>query len=396
MDDAPFLIAGGGLGGLTLALALARQGQYSIVIEQRTSVEEVGAGIQLSPNVSRLLLSLGLGPALERVAGTPQRLEVHAAGSGNVLGHMELGPNIEERFGAPYLTVHRADLHTILLDAVRASGKTKLAFGRSVSALDQSDPHGVVIRCDSEMTQEHVTGRALIGADGSRSRVAQLLGDSSPLRFRGHMAWRTTIPAEIWPQDVSKEISGLWLGAGAHLVHYPVRKGRLINLVAITADRTNRPGWAYPGDPEIINQRFKTWHSPIRAAIAAAEHWTVWSLFDRGPRQRWSINRATLLGDAAHPVLPYLAQGAALAIEDAIILARLLSRTPDQCARAFQTYETLRKPRTTRVQSEARRNGNIYHLPWPLSDARDYVIRRTQFETRYDWLYGYQADTLDI
>ena len=390
MPDNPILIAGGGIGGLTTALALARIRQPSIVIEQRTGIDEVGAGIQLSPNASRILIDLGLGPALAKVAAEPQNLNVRSGKSGKILGRMPLGVAMHNRYGAPYWTIHRADLQTVLLDAVRGSDYIRLAFGRTVAAIEENSAASVTIRCDSQSASEHVTGKALIGADGIWSNVARLIGDTSKPEFRRHIAWRGLVARKDWPADLATDATSLWLGPGAHLVHYPIRCGEFINLVAVTSDHDNQPGWARAGDPLMLQKRFATWHPDAIRAFKAPQEWTIWSLFDRPPRNIRSDNRVALLGDAVHPVLPFLAQGAALAIEDADVISAELSKHRQNPEVAFAAYADIRRPRSAKIQATARRNGDIYHLTWPLSVARDMAMSRINFAEQYSWIYDWQ------
>jgi len=391
MTDHPILIAGAGIGGLTLALALARVGLSSITIEQRTRVEEIGAGIQLSPNASRILIGLGLGAALEKAAAEPKRLSIRASKTGEMLGGMSLGDTMRSRYDAPYFTLHRADLQTILLDAVRGSDRARLAFGRNVSAIHENGDLNVTIECQSATTSERVIGTALVGADGLWSNVAGLIGDQSKPEFRRHIAWRGLVSRHDWPKSLPTDETCLWLGSGGHVVHYPIRGGEMMNVVAVTSDPENKPGWSRRGDAAKIMNRFSTWNPSLQSALAAVGDWTIWSLFDRRPRSNWSNNRVTLLGDAAHPVLPFLAQGAALAIEDAFVLASGLAAATDNPAAAFATYEAQRKPRSAKIQAESRRNGSIYHMGWPLSFARNLAMSRIKVADRYDWIYGWQA-----
>jgi len=390
MPDNPILIAGGGIGGLTTALALARIGQPTILIEQRTRIDEVGAGIQLSPNASRILIDLGLGPALAKVVAEPQRLTVRSAKSGKVLGRMPLGEAMRGQYGAPYWTIHRADLQTILLDAVRGSDHIRLAFGRTVAEIEDNSASSVTIRCDSQSASESVTGKALIGADGIWSNVARLMGDMSKPEFHRHIAWRGLVARKDWPTDLASDETGLWLGSGAHLVHYPIRRGEFINLVAVTSDPDNQPGWSRAGEPSVLQKRFSSWHPDAVRAIKAAQEWTIWSLFDRPPRSQWMDNRVVLSGDAAHPVLPFLAQGGALAIEDAHVLSAELSKDRGNPITAFAAYADLRKQRSTKIQAAARRNGDIYHMRWPLSIGRDLTMARMNLAEHYSWIYDWR------
>ena len=389
MDDHAILVAGAGIGALTFALAASRLGIRTTLIERRTKVEEVGAGIQLSPNASRILIDLGLGPAVTRLSAEPERLHVRDGRTGTTLSSMKLGSAMRDAYGAPYLTLHRADLQTILLDAVRGDANARLVFGRKVTRIE-STPSNVTVATESASGGETFRGRALIGADGLWSTVAHLIGDRTKPVFSKNTAWRGTIPRAAWPTTLPATETGLWLGPDAHIVHYPIRGGALMNIVAITADKTGEEGWNRPGDLALLQARFKNWSAPLRAALAAVPEWQIWSLYDAPPRPVWSTGNVTLFGDAAHPVLPFLAQGAALAIEDSAVLVREISRSPHDLARAFAAYETARKPRTARVQAAARQNASTFHAAWPISAARNFVMRRTDLAKRYAWLYGWQ------
>lgn len=386
------LIAGAGIGGLTAALAFARAGLPVTVLEKRTRVEEVGAGIQLSPNASRVLIDLGLGPALGRVAGEPERLRVRQGQGGGAIVDMPLGETMRERFGAPYWVVHRADLQTVLLDAVRGQSNVRLLFGRDVKSVDQ-EGRQVVVSAEAASGPETWRGRLLVGADGLWSRIAPALGDATEADFSGYVAWRGTMATEEAPPPFRRRETGLWIGPDAHVVHYPLRGGKLVNVVAVIGDRNSEPGWSRPGDPMVFQRRFRGWSRELAVLFDKVPEWQVWSLFDRPPRERWVKGRVALLGDAAHPVLPFLAQGGALAIEDAAVLVREVLARPDYTEEALTAYEQARRPRAKRVQSGARANGRHYHMPLPFSLARDFVLRRlggTGLLDRYQWLYEWK------
>jgi salicylate hydroxylase len=391
--DRPTLIVGAGIGGLTLALSLARRGRDVILIERRTALEEEGAGIQLSPNASRVLIGLGLAKPLARIAGEPDRLVVRRGRTGAILAAAPLGGTMRRRFGAPYCVAHRADLQMILLDAVRALPQVRILFGRSIEAIRSVDD-AVEADIMGATGIETLTGQALIGADGLHSRVAVLLGDASEPAFHGHVAWRGTFDAARMPEGIAAGDTGLWLGPGAHLVHYPLRGGSRINVVAVVGNKSaETPGSPGEGEAAGPAERFEAWARPARALLDAVEAWRAWPLYDRASRKSWTVGRATLLGDAAHPVLPFLAQGGALAIEDAVVLAAELT-SADDAVTAMKRYEASRRPRVERVQRTARRNGRTYHLGFPLDLARDIVIGRTgeRLTDRYDWIYGWTPE----
>ncbi|WP_460451848.1 FAD-dependent monooxygenase [Alsobacter sp. SYSU BS001988] len=390
----PILIAGAGIGGLTAAITLARAGRQVAILERRTRVEEVGAGIQLSPNASRVLAGLGLGAALSRAAGEPERLVVRSGRSGRLLSEMPLGDAMRRRHGAPYLLVHRADLQMALLDVARSDPNIRLAFGRTVTSVD-TEGDEVSVAVEAAGGPETVRGSLLIGADGLWSRVAPAIGDHTEAEFIGHVAWRATVPAEAAPAALRAQETGLWLGRDAHVVHYPLRGGRVVNIVAVMRDRDAARGWSRPGDPAVFAARFRGWAPQLRDLLAAAPEWQVWSLFDRAPRQTWAAGRVALLGDAAHPVLPFLAQGGALAIEDAAVLARELARAPHDVPAALAAYQADRRPRARQVQAAARQNGRAYHMGFPLTVGRDLVLRGLSGQgmlKRYDWLYGWKPE----
>ncbi|MCP8940334.1 FAD-dependent monooxygenase [Alsobacter sp. SYSU M60028] len=389
----PILIAGAGIGGLTAALALARAGQSVTLLEKRTRLTEVGAGLQLSPNASRVLIGLGLGPALARAACEPDRIVVRRGGDAATLAEMPLG-RMRERFGAPYYVIHRADLQTILFDAVRGTSGIRLAFGREV-ALAETVEAGVRVTSQTAGGPETLTGNCLIGADGLWSRVARAMGDDSEPDFIGYVAWRGTMPIEAAPVAFRGTQTGLWLGRGCHVVHYRVSGGRQLNVVAVLHDANSEPGWSREGDAAAFRARVGPWAAPaLRELIEAVPEWQVWSLFDRRPRKRWIKGRVALLGDAAHPVLPFLAQGGACAIEDAAVLADLVAENPSDPAAALPAYELLRRPRASALQAAARKNGRIYHMAGPMALARDFVMRRKGGEALmrgYDWVYSWTA-----
>lgn len=383
-------VAGGGIAGLATALALAGTGVTVTVLEAAATLSEAGAGIQLSPNATRILRRLGL---LERVAARsvrPERVRIRRGRDGADLAAIPLGASAEARYGAPFLVVHRADLQAVLLDAVRAEPRITLVTGAPVTAV-VADPAGVAVTAGGASLRMH----GLVGADGLHSRVRRLLApEGDPLRFSGRTAWRSLVPAAHAPIQARLPASTLWLGTGAHLVHYPVRDGTLINVVAILQDRWSRipeaDDWAIPGEPDRLLHAFASWAEEARALLRAAPGWRVWPLMERQPLACWSRGRVTLVGDAAHPMLPFLAQGAAQAIEDAGALAVAVAAAPDFAA-AAAAYDRARRPKATRVQTQSTRQGAVYHLGRPAALARDAVFRMlgpARLRARYDWLYG--------
>lgn len=383
-------IVGAGIGGLTAALALARTGRRVTVIERRTGFSEVGAGLQLSPNANQALSNLGLAPAIARAASEPSRVLVRSIENGRRIGEVALGRFMRERFGKPYLVIHRADLQTILLDAVRGQKGVRLLMGRSVSALRQ-DADGATLTLErAGGAQEEITSDVIVGADGIWSKVRPLLGDVRQPGFHGHVAWRATIPRSEAPPELAGDETGLWLGPTGHVVHYPIANGKQINIIAIQKRNTPVTGWAEPGDPAELLRSFAQVRYPLRTLLEAPESWLLWSLYDL-PAKSMAWGRVALLGDAAHPVLPFLAQGAALAIEDAAVLASALANA-GPIERALQSYARQRLPRVQRLQRTARKNGSVYHAGTLVSIGRNLVMGRLGPEgmtNRYEWIYGW-------
>ena len=388
------IIAGAGIGGLTAALALAQRGFPVAVFDQAQRLEEAGAGLQLSPNASRILLALGLGRRLQPQVVVPEELRVRDARTARVLARAPFGATAAERYDAPYWVIHRGDLQTVLLDAVREHPDIALVLGTRVENFTQ-DSEGVTITARAARPFEQ-RGLALIAADGLWSSLRERIGDRQTPRFARHTAWRALVPADAVIPDQRAPAIDLWLGSNAHLVHYPVRSGALINIVAIIRDDWREPGWSAPGERADILSRYPAaaWSPAARAVLAAPRHWAKWALYDRAPLAHWGQGAVTLLGDAAHPMLPYLAQGAAMAIEDAAVLAQQLADTPHDPAGAMRRYERQRQRRTARTQRAARRNGAIYHMAGPAAFLRMLALTamgRHRLLTSYDWLYGWKA-----
>lgn len=382
----PVLIAGGGIGGLSSAIALAREGIEATVLERSTFTEESGAGIQLGPNATRILRALGVLDLLLPSVCRPEAIWLFDGLSGRRLAEVPLGETAERRYGAPYITLHRAELHAGLRAAADAAAPVSLTSGFDVSGIDANGELGV-----TDLDGTGLQGSSLIGADGLWSTVRKWMAPDAKLAFSGATAFRALVPRAQLQAPFDAPVVGLWLGPRAHLVHYPVRAGEALNVVAVMDGGQEAQGWNRTTDASALHAGFTRWCKESKSLLDRAEDWRAWSLFSLAPLRHWSRGAVTLLGDAAHPVLPYLAQGAGLAIEDAATLAKCLARAPDDPANAFRTYDAARRRRALRVQNTARRFGWAYHMRGPARLARNASLRVRSQEAalrQFDWLYG--------
>ena len=392
------LVAGAGIGGLAAALALARKGFGVTVLEQSTQFGDVGAGIQISPNASRLLAGWGLLPALEAMAVRPEALEIHSHASGRLLFRSALGEQAVQRYGAPYLHLHRADLHRVLLDAARGEAAIAIHADSRVERVEHVGQGAEAVRVETAQGQRH-QGDLLIGADGIRSVVRSALFGPEQPRFTGNVAWRGLVPIEALAPALRRRVAGLWMGPGAHFVHYLVRGGSLANFVAVIEQRGwEVESWTERGDQAELIRAFGDWPSPVRELVHAADPETCfrWALFDRAPMPQWSRGAVTLLGDACHPTLPFMAQGACMAIEDAAVLAECLAETASReapLATALPRYEALRRVRTAEIQLGSRRNSRLYHLSGMAARLRDLgaPLAAPGNQRKLDALFGHDA-----
>jgi salicylate hydroxylase len=388
------VFAGAGIGGLTAALALARQGIAVALFDQAQKLEEVGAGVQLGPNAIRVLTELGLADRLKSAVVAPSAIRVRSGRSGRDIATMPLGATSIDRFGAPHWLIHRADLQRVQLAAVADEPLITLTLGAKVDDFT-IEPAGVrAIFADGRSGADCV-GSALIGADGLWSRLRARLGDAAAPRFAARTAFRALVPvADVGPSERDSVVN-LWIGPHGHVVYYPIRGGTAVNIVAVTSNRWRSPAWSTAASHEEVLDGFPeaNWAAPLRQLLSAPRRWQKWALYDRPPLRTWGRGAVTLLGDAAHPMLPYLAQGAGMAIEDAVVLARELARSPDDRPAALRRYESARAPRTARVQHAARRNDVIYHLGEPAAFVRNTAMRVLgggRLLARLDWIYDWR------
>lgn len=371
MTDTPILIAGGGIGGFAAALALSQKGRAVHLIEQAPAFGEVGAGIQIGPNVFKMFNVLGVTEAINEVAVFPKNLVMKDALTGRDITRMPVGGEaFLARYKYPYGVIYRPDLHNTLIDACKGSDLIELTVGQGVVGFEDTG-EGVRVETSTGDTYE---GAALIGADGLWSKVRErLVGDGKP-RVSGHIAYRAVLKTEEVPDHIRQDNVVLWAGPKTHLVHYPLHRGEIYNLVAVFHSDRYEEGWDAFGDVEELNKRFAGEHEDVLTMLDKIESWRMWVLCDREPIRDWSKGRVTLLGDAAHPMLQYLAQGACMATEDGVCLAARVAANGDDYETAFQEYQRLRYLRTARVQLTARMFGEIYHAAGATADLRDAML----------------------
>lgn len=385
--DSPILIAGAGIGGLAAASALSQHGHQVRLLEKREKFSEAGAGIQLGPNASRILQELGLEEALRPVVSVPSELKISSADSGRLLATMPLGDRVAERYGAPYWVVHRHDLQNVLLSAVSDSDLVELTTGFDVQKVESAQQGVRVMSADGAQAD----GQALIGADGLWSTLCTEHFNFAPAKFAGMTAWRGVVDAKSAPIPYSARTIGLWMSEIGHVVHYPVRAASMVNIVVVLDDTVDEQRWSLTGESDDLLARVKPWPRPLRTMLSAVSDWNKWPLFERSVVRPWTRGRVTLLGDAAHPILPFMAQGGAMAIEDAHTIAKALDRPQRSVARDFEAYERHRYDRVSRVQQASKRMGTIYHFTGASRRARDLYLRLMPGDMllrRFDWLYG--------
>ena len=369
------VIAGGGIGGLAAAVACAQRGVQVKLLERAPQLSEVGAGIQIGPNVTRILQAWGLGAALSQVAAFPEALQARDAQSGRVLGTLTLGARAQARYGAPYATIHRADLQGLLHRAAKSAGVDML-LGQTVQGWQDSEAALQVNTAEGLSLQ----ASALIGADGVWSAVRQQLLGDVPSRFTGHLAYRALVAQADLPAHLRSDQVTVWMGPRLHVVHYPVRSGQWLNLVAIVHGEKPQKAheWDHAGHTQALLQAMGTVGRDLHERLASVPAWRQWALHDRVPLSaagQMAQGFVALLGDAAHPMRPYLAQGAGMAIEDAQVLALCLAQGSGSVSARLQAYAEQRWARNARVQARAIRNGRIFHAIGPVAWGRNLSMR---------------------
>jgi salicylate hydroxylase len=390
-DSLPILVAGGGIGGLAAALALVRQGFSVKVLEQSPQLGEIGAGIQLGPNAFAAFDALGIGEKARGRAVYTDEMVMHDALDETLVGRIPTGEAFRQRFGNPYAVIHRADVHMSLLEGAQESGLVEVLTSTTVQRVEQDD--GGVTVVDAKGNPHR--GIALIGADGVKSAVRrQYVGDDA--RVSGHVVYRAVVDKKDFPADLQWNAASIWVGPNCHLVHYPLRGGEQYNVVVTFHSREKEEWSVREGSREEVQSYFEGICARARQLIDLPRDWKRWATADRDPIGQWTYGRATLLGDAAHPALQYLAQGACMALEDAVTLGEALRVHNIDFARAFDLYQRSRVSRTARVVLSAREMGRIFHAKGVERLVRNDLWKGRTPERFYDameWLYGWKVDT---
>jgi salicylate hydroxylase len=386
----PVLVAGGGIGGLAAALALARRGLAVKVLEQSPEIGEIGAGIQLGPNAFAAFDALGIGEAARDLAVYTDEMVMHDALDETLVGRIPVDEAFRRRFGNPYAVIHRADIHLALLEGARASGRVEFLTSTRVERIEQNDDGVTAIDSGGKAHR----GIALVGADGVKSAVRQqYVGDAA--RVSGHVVYRAVVERRDFPTDLHWNAASIWVGPNCHLVHYPLRGGEQYNVVVTFHSREQEEWGVREGSREEVQSYFESICPRARQLIELPRSWKRWATADREPIARWTFGRAALLGDAAHPMLQYLAQGACMALEDAVTLGEALRRHDGGFTAAFAHYERSRVARTARVVLSAREMGRIYHASGVERLVRNELWQGRTPERFYDameWLFGWRVE----
>ncbi len=392
------IISGGGIGGLTAALCFIHHGHEVTVLERAAELGEVGAGIQVSPNAMKVFEALGMSNALAANAFRPESIETRMGISGRYIFKIPLADRAIKNWGSPYLHIYRPDYIEALLKAVKNKGEDIVRLNHEVTGYEQTGD-GIIAKLTNG---RQVLGEVLIGADGIHSPTrTQMLGVEKP-QFTGNVAWRAVVPIEKLGEDIPNPTACAWMGPGRHCVTYRLRGGKLANLVAVVErDDWTKESWTEKGTKEEALADFKGWNSTIINIIKNAQTLYRWALFDRPSLERWVDGRVALLGDAAHPMLPFMAQGAAMAVEDAWVVAKTLSEPNVKIEEALKTYQHLRYDRASHVQAGSRGNAKTFHQSSRLGQIKTYgpmwlagKIAPAAIHKRQNYLYGHDVTQL--
>ena len=386
----PVLVAGGGIGGIAAALALTRRGYDVKVLEQAAQLGEIGAGIQLGPNGFAAFDALGIGEIARSRAVYTDEMVMHDATDETCVGRIPTGEAFRKRFGNPYAVIHRADVHMSLLEGAQRTNRIEVATATTVQRIEQTE-QGVVVHDNRGGTHR---GQAVIGADGVKSAVRrQFVGDEA--RVSGHVVYRAVVDKKDFPPELQWNAASIWVGPDCHLVHYPLRGGEQYNVVVTFHSRAKEEWSVREGSREEVQSYFEGICAKARQLIELPKDWKRWATADREPIAQWNFGRVTLLGDAAHPTLQYLAQGACMAMEDAVTLGEALRVTGNDFTKAFELYQRSRVTRTARIVLSAREMGRIFHAKGVERAVRNELWKGRTPERFYDameWLYGWNVE----
>ena len=398
MPEKPIIIIGAGIGGLTAALALLKRDIDVEIYEQSSELREVGAGIQISSNGTRVLYALGLEEALKRVQVLPSKRQIRHWSTGETWNWFDLGQVTRQRYGTPHVMLHRGDLHTLLADAVRALKPDAIKLGKRCAAISSTADLAEVTFEDGAKVQAAYA----IGADGIHSKVRQELFGKDKPEFTGYVAWRGLAPMETLPSHIAQMLGTNWLGPQGHVLHYPVRRGEIMNFITfVERSDWQVESWVTQGTRDELANDFRGWHEDVHTIIRHIDTPYKWAMMTRGPMQHWSKGRVTLMGDACHPTLPFLGQGGVMAIEDGYVLAACLAKYFGDPDRALSRYEDIRRERTAAVVRKSNENVRSAFSP-ALADpgrigvevAREWQQQRVR--ERMEWLYAYDATAVEI
>jgi salicylate hydroxylase len=391
-DELPVIVAGGGIGGLAAALSLVRQGFEVTVLEQAPEIGEIGAGIQLGPNAFHAFDALGVGDKARGRAVYTDCMVMHDAIDESLVGRIDTDEVFRQRFGNPYAVIHRADVHLSLLEGAQETGRISFHTNTRVLRIEQGEDAGTVTAIDQKGRQW--SGQALVGADGGKSVVrAQYVNDSP--RVTGHVVYRAVVDRADFPPDLQWNAASLWAGPKCHLVHYPLRGGEQYNVVVTFHSRQQEQWGVTDGSKEEVESYFQGICAKARQLIELPKSWKRWATADREPIANWVFGRATLLGDAAHPTTQYMAQGACMAMEDAVTLGQALRATRHDWGAALQLYQHNRITRTARIVLSGREMGRLYHAAGVERLVRNSLWKgrsQERFHDAMEWLYGWNVD----
>lgn len=382
------VIAGGGIAGLAAALCLEKCGFRVLVFEKAKSFDTIGAGIQLSPNAIRVLDEIGIGKQIRNSSFAPNGIDIHSASNGKIINTVPLGTEIKSRYGLPYLTIHRSDLHSVLLGACNATADIHVRNNCKIDGISTHSRGASVIVNNGNLI-ETISAKAVIIADGVNSTLREMILTDAPVEHSGYEAWRAMIPKELVPEYIDTDFCHLSLGSNKHMVFYPVNTGRYVNMVFVTKSKKLEIEPRKNADPKELHKSLTMTSKHIKGLTELPIDWSVWPLLKCPVLKKWSKGNVVAIGDAAHGMVPFAAQGAVMALEDAIVLADQLNKK-ENTKSALKAYENIRRPRIKKITKLSNRNGDLYHMWFPLSAIRDFILANTKPEkllSRQHWIY---------